>query len=526
MTLIVVLFVTAVGLFLLGGGPKKVEAAQDKQQNSAISVSKEGKEIADIKTAAAVSGSLNQIIKTTGLVLFPQDSTVKISPRVQGRVRLVLVKTGDTVHVGDTLAVLESADAAAALNAVRQADTRVELTRNNLERQQKLYQLGTSDVTQAESNLDQAKARTLYSKDVLTRANEQAKIGGFTDKPLEDAENAMIQAKAALAQSIQDLSLAQKDRDRAERLTGIGVGARRDFEVAENALEKTKATVQANRDSLRLAEQAFARETKAHKTNLYADQALRSAYSDYEQARLQESAAERALHLAKVSIQQNLDQAQSDYRQACSDATNAHRNLELLGHPDPDGSLKIISPISGVVSERDVNPGQVVDQSQMTPWQMFVISDNSRIWVEADVFEADLSSIHLGMPMNIVVGAYPNRQFEGHVVHIAPTLDQKTRAVKVRAEVVNTGGSLKEGMYAEVSFIAARSSSKVLLPSSAVVHDGDQDFVFAEDQGKYKKTTVKLGAQRGDQVEVLTGIHAGDSIVVHGSLFLSNQGND
>ena len=138
--------------------------------------------------------------------------------------------------------------------------------------------------------------------------------------------------------------------------------------------------------------------------------------------------------------------------------------------------------------------------------------------------------------------ALPGRVFEGVIKHIAPVVDPKTRAVKVRVVLANLGGALKDGMFANVSIAGSRGRAVTVVPLSAVQHDGDQDFVYVSDSrsaggtlanensgganngsSSYKKRAVKLGASRGEDVVVLDGLKPGERVVTHGALFLGEQ---
>lgn len=493
--------------------------------SDAITISDQGKSIAKIETATVRVETIAGDIKAAGQIVYSADQTVKISPRLQGCVQQVLVRVGDHVTAGQTLAVLDSVDAAAAQTTARQNDNKLRLATTNLERQERLYKLGTPDVTAAQASLDQAAARTQFTKEALERLKEQANIGGFTQKPLEDAQAAVVSANSDLAQAQSDRAQAERDYERKAKLVEIGVASKSDLEAALNVREKAAVTVQADQEKATLTKQALEREQKAFKTGLYANQQVRSAESDYRQAQLQEEAANRALRLAKTQILRDLQQARSDYQAARADAENAHRVLDILGHPSADGSVRILAPISGVVTDRQVSPGQIVDQSQMTPWQMFTLSNTDTVWVEADVYEKDISTITPGRPVHIHVGAFPGRESSGTIRRIAPTLDKTTRTIKVRAEIANREGLLKDGMYAEVIISSGKGRPALVVPDAAVQHDGDSDYAYVAQNGHYRRQKLQLGPHLHNSYIITGGLREGDVIVTHGAIFLDNQGS-
>ena len=479
-----VVFVVALLFFVVR------KAASDDEPKPAAStdevvVTKEGGKLANIEVTTVGTESLQQDVRVTGQVLYPPDTTVKISPRLQGRVKQVFVKVGDPVSVGQTLAILDSVDAATARTTSGQNENLLRLAQKNLERAQHQFELGTPDVTQAQATLDQAKTARIWAKDALDKVRTQAKIGGFTEKPVEDAENAVVAAKSTLSQAQSDLDLAQKDYSRKKQLFEIGVASKSDLEISQDTLEKAKASFDAGKDTVRLADEALSREQKAFKYNLYADQQVNQARSAFEQADLQERAAERALLLSKAAIRTALEQAKSDYQTALFNAQNSRQALSLLGQPKADGTFAITSPISGVVTERFVGPGQVVDQSQMTPWQMFTIANASTVWVEASIYEQDLSAENEGDPVQIVVAGVPNRVFHGKILHIAPAIDKTSRALHVRAEIDNKDGKLKDGMFADVTIQLPTGRPQIVIPLEAVDHDQDFDAVYVAEGSKY-----------------------------------------
>ncbi len=521
-----VALVLAIGGFLIvraGRSENNAAGSQATTPNVPITVSEAGRQVVQIQTVPVRMDALQGRVQMTGLVSYPADQTVKISPRLQGRIRQVFVSVGDHVSPGQVLAVLDSVDAATAQATALQSQNKLRLAKITLSRQRQLYRLGTPEVTVAQAALEQAKANALFKKDALEKIQEQARIGGFTQQPLATARTAVVQAQSTLDAATQDQDLARRTHDRSVKLNEIGVAAKQDLEAAENTLAKAQVTTQSDQDQLALAQETLARERRAYKTNLYADQSVRSAQNDYEQALLQQDAGIRALALAKAAILTSYQQAQSDFESAQVDAENSRNSLVILGQPTKDGLLRVTSPVAGVVVERDVNPGQSVDQSQMTPWQMFTISNTNTVWVEGDLYEKDLASITEGQPVLISVDALPSRSFTGVVRHIAPALDPKTRTIKVRAEIANNGGLLKDGMFAEMAITAGRGQAAPTVPLAAVQHDADSDYVYVAQGGRYVRRTVSLGAQKGGYCVVTTGLRPGERVVTQGAIFLGGQ---
>jgi cobalt-zinc-cadmium efflux system membrane fusion protein len=155
---------------------------------------------------------------------------------------------------------------------------------------------------------------------------------------------------------------------------------------------------------------------------------------------------------------------------------------------------------------------------------MFTIVNDDRLWVDADVFEKDLSKVRLGDPVTLRVSSLPDRQFTGHVTYIVPGADPNSHTFKARTELDNRDRALKSGMFADITIGTGRGPSSLLIPVSAAQVDGDQDFVFVEGAGHhYKKRAIHLGPEKNGYYLVRDGLRPGERVVTHGGIFLAAQ---
>ena len=168
-------------------------------------------------------------------------------------------------------------------------------------------------------------------------------------------------------------------------------------------------------------------------------------------------------------------------------------------------------------------PGQVLAYAQSdTPVNLFVIADLSTVWVVADVYEPDVPRLRRGQPMTITLRCCPNESYEGSVSYISDTVDKETRTVKVRAVVPNRGRALKAEMFVNIS-IATGTARVLTLPQDAVHRDGNTTFVLvAPGPQTRERRPVRLGADLGDRVEVLSGVGPEDRVVGRGSILLKS----
>jgi len=186
----------------------------------------------------------------------------------------------------------------------------------------------------------------------------------------------------------------------------------------------------------------------------------------------------------------------------------------------PIFATNIISSVSGVVTQKLAVEQQYVAQGQ----PLLEVADLSNVWVEADVYEQQLSSVHLGDRVEISVAAIPGRTFEGKVSFIVPVLAGATRTAKVRIDLANRGLQLKPDMYVNARILGAPAPPHIMVPASAVIDRGQKQFVWVETQpGSYEPREVKTGGRHGEAIVIASGLSAGDVVVVEGGFLLDSE---
>lgn len=196
--------------------------------------------------------------------------------------------------------------------------------------------------------------------------------------------------------------------------------------------------------------------------------------------------------------------------------------IERLGSTGAiDSGSSVMSTIRGVVVERKVATGQVVQPSDV----MFVVANLNRVWAVAQVPEQQVSQVKAGQSVQIEVPALNNEKLLGKLIYVGQTVNPETRTVLVRTEIDNKGGRLKPSMLTTM-LIESAPMPRVVVPSSAVVREDDADHVFVEQgDGKFRLTPVKLAAEQNNQRVVLEGIKTGVRVVSEGAFHLNNQRN-
>lgn len=193
------------------------------------------------------------------------------------------------------------------------------------------------------------------------------------------------------------------------------------------------------------------------------------------------------------------------------------RQLEESG--TTSRNIDLHSEVTGYVVQKMVSEGQRV----MPTDTLFDVADLSRVWVIADLYESDLPLVRLGTPVNVTVPYLPGRTWTGPVSWISPTVDDKTRTVKLRVEVGNADGQLKPDMYADVQ-LRADLGPGVVVPETAIVRTGERKLVFVEQaDGKLAPREVQTGAKAERGTQILSGLAAGERVVTTANFLLDSE---
>lgn len=178
----------------------------------------------------------------------------------------------------------------------------------------------------------------------------------------------------------------------------------------------------------------------------------------------------------------------------------------------------IRSPIDGTVVEKLITTGQLL-QAGGTP--CFTVADLSRVWVMAQVSGADLASVGVGDPVDVITGI-DSKNLPGTVTNIAALVNPDTRSVIVRVAVENPNGLLKKQMYVSVRIHSRQKAKGLLVPVSAILRDDENlPFVYvAESDASFARRHVSLGYRVDDQYDIADGLKAGDQVVIDGGIFM------
>jgi RND family efflux transporter MFP subunit len=248
-------------------------------------------------------------------------------------------------------------------------------------------------------------------------------------------------------------------------------------------------------------------------------------------------AAEANLELAKITLKRNLsanrrsagavseltiDQNQAEVKTTAAQVETARASIQVneatvQQYADLQAFQKIVAPFAGVITVRTVDPGALVtsdNPSEARPLFYLMQTDPLRVFV--NVPQVFATTIAVGQNAAVYREEDPNRRFSGRVTRTANALDPNTRTLLTQVDVPNPNDALRPGMYLQVKFTAPRAARAVLIPSAALAWRPEGTFVSVLDgdhRVQYRK--VQSGRDYGAEVEIVTGLEGGETIVVH-----------
>jgi Cu(I)/Ag(I) efflux system membrane fusion protein len=287
--------------------------------------------------------------------------------------------------------------------------------------------------------------------------------------------------------------------------------------VGTVAHDETRLTIVTVR-SAGYIEDLFVNKTGQH---VHAGEPLFRIYSpDIQSAQIDLMVAIRAAQRGASESDRNLEGAMQRLRNLGVPESRIREVRETGANPR---TLDWPSPAEGDVIEKRVINGQRVTAGM----ELYRIADHSRVWVIADVAEADLAQVKVGTRATVTPRAYMDEPIEGEVTFFYPELNAATRTARVRIELANPDNRLKPDMYADVVFQAdADGRPAVAVPTSAVIDSGSRQVVLvAKEEGLFEPRAVKLGRRGDGYVEVLDGVRTGEIVVTSATFLIDAESN-
>jgi cobalt-zinc-cadmium efflux system membrane fusion protein len=261
------------------------------------------------------------------------------------------------------------------------------------------------------------------------------------------------------------------------------------------------------------AQDKVATENEERQHQLYLGQS--AALKDWQQAQSDLATANAALRTAQTGLI-----AQENRMRILGIGEDAIATLEKTrGSGGMSSEALVKAPITGTVIQRQVGLGQYIQSGAPNP--VFSIGDLSTLWVLGNVRESDTPLMRVGEPADIRVIALPDQVFTARLAWIAPAIDPTTHRLAVRAELKNPAGVLKPLMFATVGIHTAADRTSPAVPQSAVIYEGDQAHVWvAHADHSLGLRSILIGRIQDNDVEVLSGLGNGETVVTGGALFI------
>ncbi len=285
-----------------------------------------------------------------------------------------------------------------------------------------------------------------------------------------------------------------------------------EFVQAQNDLVAAVATLRTARAQLRMAQTS---EKRAH--DLFNAQG--GALKDWQQSQVDLATAQGGLDSANIALGAVRGRLRILGKTDAEIATLEEHPENATARPE----VEVLAPIGGTIIQRQVGVGQnIVSASSGASNPVYTIGDLSKVWLIANVREADTGLVHVGDPVSVRVLAFPDRSFTAHLTYVAPSIDPNTRRLPVRAEIDNTDGALKPQMFGSFSIITGASSQSPAVPARGVVFEGEKAHVWVADPAAktVEMRQVHTGRAENGLIEITEGLKPGEKVVTTGAVFI------
>jgi HlyD family secretion protein len=451
-----------------------------------------------VRVATAKRETVTRAVPVTGSLAALQS--VDLSPKLAARVVRVAGREGATIRAGEVAVQQDTSDFVVQLKQaqanLQAAQARLKQSQASLESAQvRLEQARTQaglQVTTSDAGVRDAEQQVRSAQAQLELAKRPQRT-----QEIEVAENSVATAQA-------NYDRAKSDRERYETLVKEGAAAQITLDQYVNQEKVAKANLDSAQKQLEIAREGGRTENVRN-----AETALARAQTQLRLAKANRAQVDVRRDDVKAA-QAAVTQAEADIRAsratvAQNEATVANARLQIA-------NASIVSPISGIISERLTEPGQQAAPGGVV---LRVVALNT-VFFEAQVPETELAAVKPGQVVTVNVDSFPGREFEGKIARVYPTGNTASRSVLVRVEIDNSGTLLRPGLYARGRVVAEQREG-VVVPKDALVTRGDKTYVFvAANGGQASEREVRVGIRDTNTVEILSGVRAGEQVITAG----------
>jgi Cu(I)/Ag(I) efflux system membrane fusion protein len=182
--------------------------------------------------------------------------------------------------------------------------------------------------------------------------------------------------------------------------------------------------------------------------------------------------------------------------------------------------VKIFAKQDGIIAKLNVREGMFV----MPQKEVMSLADLSSIWILAEVFESQADWVKEGQSAEVKLSYLPEREWEGKVEYIYPSLDPKTRTLKVRLRFDNNDEALKPNMFANVTIYGGAKRDVIIIPREALIRTGnDERVIISLGEGRFQPRDVTVGMESGEYIEIIQGLAIGDKVVTSGQFLIDSE---
>lgn len=253
----------------------------------------------------------------------------------------------------------------------------------------------------------------------------------------------------------------------------------------------------------------------------YAD--LNSAEADIKIAKRQlENAA--SLYQSGISSEKEYTEAKENYQKALAVKEKIEATIRINGGngAKAGGIYLLTSPVDGYIVEKKVNEGSFIRQDMND--YLFTISDMKEVWVNANVFEADIPRVKIGLPVKVTTLAYPNKIFTGTINNISSVLDPLNKALRIRIRLENANMFLRPEMFTKVIVTNKGEGSAITVPTKAVIEENGKTFVVLyKDKCNMKVSEITVLKVVGDKTYIGSGAVEGDKVITKNALLIYDE---
>jgi cobalt-zinc-cadmium efflux system membrane fusion protein len=210
-------------------------------------------------------------------------------------------------------------------------------------------------------------------------------------------------------------------------------------------------------------------------------------------------------------------------QQAKAELDRVNRVLKINGG-NTEGEFEVRAPISGFIVQKGVTNNMTIRGDNST--SLFTISDLKNVWIQANVYESNISLIHQGENVDVTTIAYPGKVFKGEIDKVMNVLDPTSKVMKVRVVLPNPGYLLKPEMYASITVTEKENKECLSVPSSAVIFDHSQNFVLVyHSRSDVTITPIQVISTVGDKTFISGGVREGEKLIASQAILIYNALN-